>query len=269
MPRLSTQNKSGTNKTATEENGVRAIERAMQILDCFSADAPERTLSEISQCANLHKATTHRIVGTLLHHGFLERADDGLKYRLGLRLASIGFNVINRMDVRQEAIPYMKKVVQELDEACDLSIYDQGFVFYVEFMNSTHALQVAAAVGARLPAYCTASGKLMLSYLPEDLLDQALQDGFTPYTKNTLSTREALVQQLALIRSQGYAIDDEEFELGIRAVAAPIHDHSGAAVAAVSTPAPASRMSHERIPSVASYLIENARQISRRLGWKA
>jgi len=193
---------------------VRAVERALQILNCFSDQYPERGISEISQAVDLHKSTTHRIVTTLLNYGFLDRTEDEQRYRLGLQLASLGANVIRRVDARREALPYMTALVKEWDESCDLSIYDQNQVFYIEILRGNHALSITATVGQRLPAHCTASGKLFLAHLPQQTLDLYLQRPLKQYTNNTITSPEQLRLQLEEIRQRGYALDAEELELG-------------------------------------------------------
>src|SRR5512136_2725432 len=164
---------------------VRAVERALQIMGCFDNEHPERGISEIAQAVDLHKATAHRIVTTLVNYGYLERADDGQKYRLGLELTNLGFKVVHRMDLRREALPYMKQLIQEWDETCDLCVFDRGMVLYIEVLRGSRALTVAAAVGQRLPAHATASGKLFLAYLPPAELDVILSQPLPTYTKNT------------------------------------------------------------------------------------
>jgi DNA-binding IclR family transcriptional regulator len=253
-------------KDPTDYN-VRAVERALQILSSFDDQHPERGLSDIAQEVNLHKATTHRIVTTLVNYGFLERAADGQKYRLGLQLTDLGLKAIHRMDLRREALPYMMQLTQKVEEACDLSIFDRGDVFYIEFVPGPHALTVAAAVGQRLPAYCTASGKLFLANLPPSELDAILGRPMVAYTDNTITSSEKLRQQLDETRKRGYGVDDEELEAGIRAVSAAIRNQQGGIVASVSIPGPTSRMTAKRIPQIAEALQEAARSISRRMGW--
>jgi len=246
---------------------VRAVERALQILECFDDEHPEMGVSEIAQAVDLHKATTHRIVTTLLNFGYLERALDGQRYRLGLRLTELGYKAIRRLDLRREALWYMNQLSQKWGETCDLSIFDQGDVFYIEMVPGSHALTITAAVGQRLPVHCTASGKLFLAYLPSQVLEDILSKPLKTYTKNTLSSAEDLRQQLNLVRQQGYAFDDEEFETGIRAVACPIFDRTGKIIAAISIPSPASRMMLGRVPEIARGLAEATQAISRRMGW--
>jgi DNA-binding IclR family transcriptional regulator len=253
-------------KDPTDYN-VRAVERALQILSSFDDQHPERGLSDIAQEVDLHKATTHRIVTTLVNYGFLERADDNQKYRLGLRLTDLGFKAIRRMDLRREALPYMRQLTQQLQEACDLSILDRGNVFYIEFVQAERTLTVSAAVGQRLPTYCTASGKLFLANLPSNELDAILSGPMIAYTQKTITSSARLRQQFEEIRRQGYAVDDEELEVGICAVSAGIRNQPGNVIASISVPGPTSRMTTERIPQIAAALKETADLISRRMGW--
>ena len=248
------------------EYNVRAVERAIQIMGCFDNEHSERGISEISEVVGLHKATAHRIVTTLVNYGYLERAADGQKYRLGIELAHLGFKVIRRMDLRREAIPYMEELVRKWGETCDLSIFDQGKVFYLEVLRGHHALTISAAVGQRLPAHCTANGKLLLAHLPSEELDTILSQPLDSYTDNTVTSPDEIRRQLENIRDQGYAVDYEEYELGICAVAAPICNSRGNVIAAIGSPSPTQRMTPERISEIALAFKEAAREISRRMG---
>jgi DNA-binding IclR family transcriptional regulator len=249
------------------EYNVRAVERALQILGCFDDEHPERGISEIAQVAGLHKATAYRIVTTLVNYGYLEWIPESQKYKLGLELSNLGYQVIRRMDLRTEALPYMKKMVQEWDETCDLSIFDQGRVFYLEVLRGNHALTIAAAVGQRLPAHCTASGKLFLAYLPPEELNAVLKQPLTAYTDNTITSPELLRDQLEVVRERGYSVDNEEYEVGICAVSAPIFNRGGAVIAAIGGPCPVSRMTPERITEIAEAFKEAGQAISRRMGY--
>jgi len=255
-----------TTKDPSEYN-VRAVERALKILDCFDEKNPERGVSEIAKVVGLHKATAHRIVTTLLNYGYLERADDDQRYRLGLHLAGLGFKVIRRMDLHHEALPYMTRLVEKWDETCDLSIFDQERVFYIEVLHGNHALTIAADVGQRLPAHCTASGKLFLAHLPEPELDAFLSKPLQSYTEKTITSPVELRQQLEIIQQQGFSYDNEEFEEGILAIAAPIRNHQGDIIAAMSIPGPVNRMTEDRISEITDSLIETAQTVSHRMGW--
>lgn len=245
---------------------VRAVERALQILECFDDHHPERGVSEISELIGLHKATTHRLLTTLMNFGYIERAADGQKYRLGLRLAELGFKVVRRMDLRKDALPLIHQLHDQLGETCDLCVYDHGRVFYLDVLRSRHAVTVAATPGQRLPLHSTASGKLFLAYLPSEEVNRALSGQLPGYTSKTLTTPEQLHQQMQTIRKQGYSVDDQEFEEGLWAVSAPILNQQGEILAAVSVLSPTSRITPLRSEEIIAALTETTRSISRRIG---
>lgn len=246
-----------------ESYNVRAVERAMEILSAFDSEHEARGVSEIAQATGLHKATTHRIMMTLLNGGFLERAGDGERFRLGLRVVELGLGALRRLDVRRAAFPYMEQLVERFQETCDLGIFDRGSVLYVEVVHSQHSLTIAARVGRRLPAYCTASGRVFLAFLPKEVVEPILNGPLMPCTARTITIMARLREELELTRQRGYAIDDEELEEGIRAVSAPVRDVEGNVIAALSIPGPVNRMPPERIPEIVEALLEATNAISR------
>jgi len=246
---------------------VRAVERALQILGCFDDEHPERGISDIAQAVGLHKATAHRIVTTLVNYGFLERLADEQKYKLGLELPNLGSKVLRHMDLRREAHMYMKQLVEEWDETCDLSLFDQGKIFYIEVIRGNRALTISAAVGQRLSAHATASGKLFLAYLPANELDAILSKPLDVHTEKTITSPDKLRVQLEKIRNQGYAVDCEEYEPGVCAVATPIFNRGGQVIAALGCPSPITRMTPERISEIAEAYKKAAKAISNRMGY--
>jgi len=253
----------------SSEHSVRAIERALQILDCFDARHVDLGLTEIAQRVTLHKATTHRIVATLMNQGYLDRSPDGQKYRLGLRLASLGSLVTSQMNLRRDSLPYLNQLSERFGETCDLSIFDNGEVLYIEVLRSNHALSIAAAIGQRLPLHSTASGKIFLAYLPPEERAQYLASPLPSFTTRTVTSLELLNRQFEEILEKGYSVDDEEMEVGIRAVSAPVFNQTGKVIAAVSIPSPTSRMSEKRLSEIAAGLLETAAECSRRQGWNS
>jgi len=245
-----------------ESYNVRAVERAMEILAAFDGEHEDRGISEIAQATGLPKATAHRIMMTLLNGGFLERAGDGERFRLGLRVVELGLGALRRLDVRRAAFPYMQQLVDRFQETCDLGIFDRGWVLYVEVVHSQHSLTIAARIGRRLPAYCTASGRVFLAFLPPEVVEPLLSAPLAPCTEQTITSIDRLRQELEVTRQRGYALDDEEFEAGIRAVSAPVRDFDGNVIAALSMPGPANRMPPERIPEITAALVDAANAIS-------
>jgi DNA-binding IclR family transcriptional regulator len=236
---------------------VRSVERAVRILSSLDDEHPERSLSEIAQATGLHKATTHRILMTLLNCGFIEQVD-GDKYRLGLRMAGLSLGVLHHLDFRQEALPHMEQLVERFQETCDLGVFDRGQVLYVEVVQSKHTLTIAARVGRHLPAHCTSGGKVLLAFLPLEIVEPVLSAPLAAYTENTITSPARLREELEVVRQRGYALDDEEFEAGIRAVAVPIRDIEGNVIAHMSMPGPTNRLTPERIPEIAQALMEAA-----------
>ena len=245
-----------------ETYNVRAVERATRILSSLDGDHAERGVSEIAQATGLHKATAHRIIMTLLNCGFLERTADGERVRLGLRLVELGLGALRDLDFRRAAFPYMQQLLERFDETCDLGIFDRGRVLYVEVVHSEHSLTVAARIGRHLPVHCTASGRVLLAFLPPEVVEPILSAPLLVCTEKTITSPAQLREELEATRQRGYGLDDEEFEVGIRAVSAPIWDIDGNVIAALSMPGPTNRMSPERIPEIAQALIEAARAIS-------
>lgn len=244
---------------------VRAVERAMQILSSFDGEHAELGVSEVAHSTGLHKATAHRIMMTLLNGGFLERVADGERFRLGLRVVELGLGALRDLDLRRAAFPYMQQLVERFDETCDLGIFDRGWVLYVEVVHSQHSLTIAARVGRRLPAYCTASGRVFLAFLPPEVVEPILNEPLKPCTGRTIISPARLQEELEATRQRGYAIDDGEFEEGIRAVSAPIRNIAGDVIGALSVPGPTSRMPPQRIPEIVDALLEAADAISARV----
>jgi IclR family KDG regulon transcriptional repressor len=241
---------------------VRAVERAMRILSCFDGQHPELGVSEVAQTTELPKATAHRILMTLFNGGFLERTADGERFRLGLRLMELGLGALRSLDFRRAAFPYMQQLVERFQEICTLSMFDRGQVLYVEVVHSQRSLTIAARVGRHLPVHCTASGKLLLAFLPTEVVEPVLNAPLAVYTEKTITAPDKLREELKVVRQRGYALADEEFEVGIWAISAPIRDMDGNVIAALSMPFPMNRLRRERIPEIAQALLEAANAVS-------
>jgi IclR family KDG regulon transcriptional repressor len=249
------------------DKNVRAVERAITILNSFDDDHPERGVTDIAGFVKLDKATTYRILTTMLNYGLIERSIDGQRYKLGVQLANLGFRVTRRLDVRREAYPFISQLAQKVDEVVDLSLFDQNQVLVIEMIQCRHALTLVPSIGQRLQAHCTASGKIFLAFLPQEQLTQILSKPLDAFTKNTITNPDDLLKQLGTIRERGLAFDNEEGELGLKAVASPILDQTGKVIAVISVLGPVRRITKIRIPEISSALKETTELISRRFGW--
>lgn len=245
---------------------IRAIERAIQILSCFTDNMPEMTIAEIASAVRLPRPTVLRILATLTGGGYVERIADTDKYRLGSHLISLGMRVVNRLHVRRAAVPYMVALEEQFEETCDLSVFVQDSLLCIDVVQSRRTLRIAAGPGYRSPLHCTASGKAFLANLPADRLAQFLAHPLTRYTSTTITSPEHLMAELEQVRVQGYAYDNEEFNEGIRAVAAPIQNGAGNVIAVLGMPGPVERMTPQRMAEIARALVEAANAIASRLG---
>jgi DNA-binding IclR family transcriptional regulator len=251
---------------AESKNSIQVIGRMMKLLEVLAHNAQAVGLKGLAQASGLHPSTTHRILGALVNDRVVERVDPG-GYRLGIRLLELGNLVKARISVREHALPYMRELHAQTGEAVNLSVRREDEIVYVERTSSGRALmRVVNIVGARAPLHITAVGKLfLLEDGAEGLRSYAQRTHLPQFTRNTLTTVNALEKEFERIRRNGYAVDNEEAEIGVRCIGAGVHDDSGLLVAGLSVSAPA-----ERMKTAWSGLVrETAEKISRSLGHRA
>lgn len=238
----------------------------MTLLDQLARHPEAVTLKTLAQATALHPSTAHRILNAMVGAGMVERIDQG-SYRLGIRLLELGNLVKARISVREHALPFMRELHAAIGEAVNLSVRHDDEIVYVERTSAGRALmRVVNNVGARAPLHITAVGKLfLLEDGPEKLRAYAERTGLPRFTRNTLTSVAALEKDLERIRRQGYAIDAEEAEVGVRCIGAGVRDDSGALVSGLSVSAPAERMKQ----AWAGLVKETAERISRAIGYTA
>ena len=245
------------------KNPIQVIERMTRLLEVLAQHPEPLGLKQISQYTRLHPSTAHRILSSMSADRLVDRVEPG-SYRLGMRLLELGNLVKSRISVRELALPIMRELHAQTGETVNLSVRHDDEIVYVERTSSGRsAMRVVHVVGTRAPLHATAAGKLFL--LEEGfarLRDYAKRTGLAPKTRNTLSGIAFLERDLERIQSQGWAIDNEEAEMGVRCVAAGIRDDAGALVAALSLSTPADRMKAQWGPLVK----ETADRISRSIG---
>jgi DNA-binding IclR family transcriptional regulator len=233
---------------------VRTVERALDILLCFSRQMPELTMTQIAELAGINKSTVHRILGTLEEKHFVERDMTTGAYRPGINLLQIAYLAIEYNDLRRLAGPFMRRLVEQYRETTTLGELDGFEVLYLDVIESPQRVKLAAAIGQRLPAFCTASGKAILAFAPDELVQRILESTLPQYTPNTLHSPEALLADLHRVREQGYAISVQEFEEGINAVAAPILGLDNRPVASVAVAGPSYRLTREHMVEIGSHI---------------
>ncbi len=256
-------------KDASNLYRVQVIDRAASILECFTFEDPELSVSEISAKRGLHKSTVHRILIALEYNHLIQQNPENGKYHLGIRLFELGNRAVARLNLREIAKPHLIRLMEETQETVHLAVLDGGEVLYVEKVEGPHALRMPSRVGRHIPTYCTSLGKAMLSCLEESEVRRILQRGpLKSYTPNTITSIQKLLADLETTRRRGYAIDNEEIEVGLRCVGAPIRDYSGGMVGAISVAGPSARMMTEKIPSLGRLVMKVAAAISQHLGYE-
>jgi len=246
---------------------IQAIERAVSILNVFSVDEPELGVTEIAERVGLHKSTVHRFMVNLDAAGLVERNPRSGRYRLGLHIFELGGLVMQRMNLWDEALPFLEGLVRDTGETGHLAVLDGGEAIYIERVEARRPLRVPSAIGRGYPAHATNLGKVLLADLPrERVVEIVATHGLAAYTRNTITELPELELELERIRERGYAIDDEEYDEGLRCIGAGVRDHSGRVVSALGIGGPVTRITPERVEELSRLVINAARGLSRRLG---
>ena len=248
---------------------VRAVDRALDILLCFNSEETALSMTQIAERVGIHKSTVHRLLATLEARRFLQRDPANGVYRLGFQIVELASLVLMHMDLPHFAGPYMQRLAVECEETVDLAILDDDHVIYLQVIESPQRLKIAAAVGQRLPAFCTATGKAFLAFLPLDQVERILAGGQPRHTQTTLTNPADLQRDLAATRERGFAISEQEFESDINAVAAPIRDPNGYPIGAIAIVGPSFRMPHERMLALGHTLLDATQAISHEVGLAA
>ncbi|MBS0336655.1 MAG: IclR family transcriptional regulator [Proteobacteria bacterium] len=246
-----------------QKNPIQVIERMMKLLDVLAEHPEPLGLKQIAQITKLHPSTAHRILAAMTADRLVDRIEPG-SYRLGLRLLELGTLVRSRISVREVALPIMRELHAQTGETVNLSVRQDDEIVYVERTSSGRsAMRIVHVIGARAPLHVAAAGKLfLLEDGPSRLREYARRTGLAPHSKNSLATLALLERDLERTQRQGYATDNEEVELGVRCVAAPVRDDDGGLIAALSLSTPADRMK----PQWGALVKETAEKISRALG---
>jgi DNA-binding IclR family transcriptional regulator len=244
-----------------------SVANAIRLTKAFSEAEYEMGISALAARLGLAKSTVHRLATTLVEYDILEQNRETGKYRLGLALFELGTLVRRKMDAASASHNEITALAESTGETVQLALLDHLSVLYIRIRESKQAVRMSSSLGSRAPAHCTSVGKALLAHQPPELVAQVVENGLKRYTVNTITDPAALMDELASIRARGYAVDDEEIEVGLRCVAAPIRDHSGHVVAAISVAAPVQRMTKKNIQSTVPGVVAAAEAISRRLGY--
>ena len=267
------KNHSNPQSRSKPNNLVQTIERVSLILDILGKSAQGISVGELSMRVGFPKGTTHRLLSSLAYFDYVRKDSTTKNYYLGFKLAELGNRLLNQLDFRTAARPYLINLAERTKETVHMVILDEKEVLYVDKLDSSEhrsSLRMLSMLGARMPAHCTAVGKVLIAHLSEEKLDEIVNNNIlTRKTANTITNPDRLMEHLELVRTRGYALDNEENEEGIRCVAAPIQNETGQVVAAISISVPTIRTAKERLETtLKDQVTETALKISRRLGFR-
>jgi len=229
--------------TTSDPGLSQSLERGLAILSAFTPDRPDLGISELARKLDLTRSTTHRYVATLSTLGYLQQDDATRKYRLGPRVLDLGFSVLGSLGLREIAAPHLRRLTDTTGHTSNLAIRDDTDVILIDRVRGRpgpyHHLEFSLHVGSRIPAYCSATGKALLAFLPRPDLERILdRTDLVQRGPRTLTDKRALLAELEQVRRTGIATNDEELDSALRSIASPVLTRSGEVVAAVNVAIP-------------------------------
>lgn len=251
-----------------EGNHLMSVKNALRILRSFSMEEPEKRISDLANSLNLSKSTVSRTMSTLASEGFVIKDPSTNKFRLGLSIVSLSGIVNGNIDIYKESTPILNKLVETCGETAHISILDNHEVIYLQKVECNHPVRFLTHVGKRNPAYCTSSGKVLLSFSDKEVVDTIIANGLRRYTEHTITEPEILRTHLKQVREIGHSYSFEELSEGVNSVATPIFDYTGKIVAALSVVGPKQRIHSNKIQSILHHTLRASTELSSRLGYR-
>jgi DNA-binding IclR family transcriptional regulator len=247
-------------------DSVPSIERALTVLELLTQSRKGFSISEVSRRLSLPKSSVHLILTTLERRGYLQKNSHSGKYHFGLKLVSLSRTAIESLELREEAKPFLETLMRKTGLTVHMAILERNEAVIIEKIQPLSLIQLATWIGRRMDVNCTGAGKVLIAYMPPDEFDKQIKfKGLAKHNHKTIVSLSKLRQELARIREMGYALDDEEDEIGLRCIGAPVFDNSATVVAAISVSGTTSQISLEQVPILARTVTRTAAAISSQL----
>ena len=247
---------------------IQSVDRALQILDLLKIHSRGLGVTEIANQLNVAKSTAHRLLMSLEGYDYVQKVGKDSSYRLGLKFLEMNQAVVENLNVVEIARPFLEKLSSDTGEIVHLVMLDEHEIVYIDKVDNASTIRIYSQIGKRGPLYCTGVGKAILSHFDQGKMAEYFeQNSLKKFTEHTLTDAEYLQNELKTIRTASFAYDNEEHEVGIKCVAAPILDHRHQVDYAISVTGPIARMFHEKLDEIIPRLKETAQQISRQLGY--
>ena len=247
---------------------IQVLDRAFSILDSLEESGSELGVSELTAEVGLQKSTVHRLLTVMQQHRYVEQSDVSRKYRLGHRLVELGQKATAQPELVEIAQPFLQRLVEISGETAHVGALEGGRVLSLAAVEGPMTLRTPSTVGRRTPVHSSSIGKCLLAFRRQDEVDAIVQThGLEAFTATTIRDRKRLREELARVRKQGFAIDEEEYEQGLKCIGAPVRDRSGVVNAAISIAGPANRLNHDRTAKLVRAVKQVAQEFSAALGW--
>lgn len=249
---------------------IKVLDKSLSVLELLLRQDSDMNITEMSEKLGFYPSTTHRILDTLKYWGYVEQDSHTQKYQLGLKALELGMTKLHKMDLVKEATPYLEELVNQYNETVHLGALEKKDVMYLAKKESSQTIRMISYVGKRAPLHCTALGKVLLAYLPEEERRNILKEKQLPrLTEKTITDKKELEKNLEQIKKQGFALDNEENEKDVCCMAVPIRNYQGTVIAALSISRPSFRMYKNKQKDLERTLIEISEKISKRMGYNS
>ena len=242
------------------------VTKALQVLQAFSYEHPVMGVSELGRKLAMGKSSVHRVLSTLAEQGFVVKTEDD-RYRLGLKLHELGQLVVSSLELRQVAHAPLERLHNECGETVHVGVLEGTDVMYVHRMEAQSTLRTFSRVGRRVPAHTTSSGKCLLAFGEPEATALVVRAGLQRIGPRSITTERGLIDALAKIRSNGFAVSVEENERGVVSIGAPVFGHEGTCIAAVSMAGPTIRVTRDQVPRFVTMVRRCALDISIGMGF--
>jgi IclR family KDG regulon transcriptional repressor len=249
-----------------EQESLTSVHKAMRILREFSQDEPELGITALSNRLGMAKSTVSRLIQILCEENMVQKNDQTRKYHLSLTAFEIGSIVYHEMELCQTALPLLKRMLAAVQGAIQMVTYDKGGIVYLIKLPEDKDTKILNTMGKRVPAHCTASGKMMLAHQDDAEIARVLQSDLKAYTPNTITAAEPLIAELNKIKESGFALSNEEFTAGMNSVAIPVYDDMSRVMAAICVTKPRQDFSSAYIQRTIKEMKMYSRLITEQLG---
>ncbi len=252
------------------DNTIQSVVKIFSMLEILSDHEEGLSIKELSEKMTIHKSSVHRMASTLIHLGYLSQNPESLKYRINLKIISLGLKTLQSLDIVSIAKPYLKNLLAKTDQTITLGAIEHNQVVYVDkLLPKTSSFTINSHVGKSMPLYCAAVGKILLAHLSREKFEELWASyEFLQFTDSTIVEKEKMLSEIDKILEKGYAIDDEENQEGVMCIASPIFNYKGVVEHSVSISFPKVKFSYEKFDEHMQQVMQAGKDISKEIGYK-